>query len=79
MSTHAHGPWPDEPAQCLCARTVVATIEETLDCPAPWYFAPGTGWTHAEADADWADEWDGAESSAHVARVEAEAAAEATR
>jgi hypothetical protein len=38
--------WAGEPAQCRCARTTVATIEETLDCPFAWLEAPGTGWIH---------------------------------
>jgi hypothetical protein len=32
------------PARCACRRSVVATLAETLDCPACWYEEPGTGW-----------------------------------
>jgi hypothetical protein len=39
--------WPGEPVQCQCARTVVASIEETLDCPRGWKWVPGTGWVHS--------------------------------
>ena len=39
-------PWPGEPEQCTCTRLVVATLEETLGCPAGWRYAPGTGWVH---------------------------------
>lgn len=38
--------WLGEPAQCTCARMVVATLEETLGCPAGWRWVPGTGWVH---------------------------------
>jgi hypothetical protein len=34
------------PARCTCRRSVVATLAETLDCPACWYEEPGTGWVH---------------------------------
>lgn len=32
--------------RCGCTVTVVATIEETLTCPARWEYRPGTGWIH---------------------------------
>jgi len=41
---------PDLPAvppdTCGCTRLVVATLEETLSCPAGWRYAPGIGWLH---------------------------------
>lgn len=42
----ANASWAGQPERCTCRRMVVATIEETLDCPAGWRYAPGIGWLH---------------------------------
>lgn len=39
-------PWPGQPDTCTCTTPAVATLEETLGCPARWQWTPGTGWTH---------------------------------
>jgi hypothetical protein len=40
--------WPGEPEKCHCRRMVVGTIEETLDCPLPWFWRPRIArWVHS--------------------------------
>lgn len=42
--------WNDEPIPytvCTCAHRIVATIEETLACPAGFRFRAGIGFIHA--------------------------------
>lgn len=34
-----------EPARCACSRVIVATVEETLECPGNWWWT-GTAWAH---------------------------------
>jgi hypothetical protein len=40
-------PRPGEPPRCTCTQAAVATLEQTLACPADWYPLPGGGWAHA--------------------------------
>ena len=34
------------PQACTCTLVAVATLAETLDCPAVWMEVPGQGWFH---------------------------------
>jgi hypothetical protein len=38
---------PGEPVRCTCKQVAVATLEETLTCPAGWIGIKGLGWFHA--------------------------------
>jgi hypothetical protein len=38
---------PGEPVTCTCKQVAVATLEETLACPAGWIGIKGLGWFHA--------------------------------
>ena len=38
---------PGEPVRCTCKQVAVATLEETLACPARWIGLAGLGWFHA--------------------------------
>ena len=40
-------PLPGEPVTCTCKQVAVATLEETLACPARWIGIAGLGWFHA--------------------------------
>jgi hypothetical protein len=40
--------WAGEPDKCRCTCMVVATIEETMECPRDWRWVPEIGmWVHA--------------------------------
>lgn len=47
---HNEDPWINDvkpPAECTCTRLVVDTLDETLDCPEGWRYAPwAEAWIH---------------------------------
>ena len=45
--TREHVLLPSEPVRCTCKQVAVATLEETLACPAGWIGIKGLGWFHA--------------------------------
>jgi len=45
--TQKRAPLPGEPVTYTCKQVAVATLEETLACPAKWIGLEGLGWFHA--------------------------------